>query len=258
MNEFDRLHALSKRLRETYKPGVRIELNHMCSDPQPIPDGSRGTVVAVDDIGSIMMKWDNGRSLSLIYGEDSFRILSPDEVNAERYEKKNHEFIRKLNKDIFPQVSLDKLKVFQDSNDTWYVKSLLKAMHETFCEVFDGDYVNNDMEFVTVPAVIKGANGKLYPALVDLDVSSSGEHYGSSILTPIGMIEHDGSDLPPNQAELLREIPSYYRRCKNSTRRPNFSGMSVTARAVYRPHRRSRFTSILSGVSFLQRLEKWS
>ena len=94
MNEFDKLHALSKRLRETYKPGMRIELNHMCSDPQPIPDGSRGTVVAVDDIGSIMMKWDNGRSLSLIYGEDSFRILSPDEVNAERYEKKNHEFIK--------------------------------------------------------------------------------------------------------------------------------------------------------------------
>ena len=147
MNEYDRLHALSKRLRETYKPGVRIELNHMCSDPQPIPDGSRGTVVAVDDIGSIMMKWDNGRSLSLIYGEDSFRILSPDEVNAERYEKKNHEFIRKLNKDIFPQVSLDKLKVFQDSNDTWYMKSLLKAMHETFCEVFDGDYVNNDSKY---------------------------------------------------------------------------------------------------------------
>ena len=34
--------------------------------------------------------------------------------------------------------------------------------------------------------------------------------------------------------------------------------MSVTARAVYRPHRRSRFTSILSGDSFLRRLEKWS
>ena len=35
-------------------------------------------------------------------------------------------------------------------------------------------------------------------------------------------------------------------------------GMSVTARAVYRPHRRSRFTSILSGDSFPRRLEKWS
>ena len=50
-----------------------------------------------------------------------------------------------------------------------------------------------------------------YPALGEegLDVSSSGEHYGSSILTPIGMIEHDGSDLSPNQAELLREIVPY-------------------------------------------------
>ena len=83
------------------------------------------------------------------------------------------------------------------------MKSLLKAMHETFCEVFDGDYVNRDMEFVTVPAVIKGANGKLYPALVDLDVSSSGEHYGSSILTPIGMIEHDGSDLPSQPGRII-------------------------------------------------------
>ncbi len=34
--------------------------------------------------------------------------------------------------------------------------------------------------------------------------------------------------------------------------------MSVTAKAVYRPHRRSRFTSILLGDSFPRRLEKWS
>ena len=34
--------------------------------------------------------------------------------------------------------------------------------------------------------------------------------------------------------------------------------MSVTAKEVYRPHRRLRFTSILLGVSFPRRLEKWS
>ena len=34
--------------------------------------------------------------------------------------------------------------------------------------------------------------------------------------------------------------------------------MSVTAKAVYRPHRRSRFTSILLGDSFHRRLAKWS
>ena len=89
MSEFDRLEKQAKILKERYKPGMRIELIHMGSDPQPIPDGTRGTVVGVDDIGSIMMKWDNNRSLSLIYGEDNFRVLTPEETYAERYEKLN-------------------------------------------------------------------------------------------------------------------------------------------------------------------------
>ena len=209
MNEFARLGALAKRLRETYKRGTRIVLNHMGSDPRPIPDGSRGTVVGVDDIGSIMVKWDCGRGLSLIYGEDSFRPLTQEEIAEESVPKKTREFIGRLNRDVFPQVSTEKLQAFEDTGDTWYVKSILKAMHETFCEVYDGDYIDGDTEYVTVPAVIKGANGKLYAGLVDLDVASSGEHCGSSILTPLGMIEHDGSNLTPEQDELLRKIIPY-------------------------------------------------
>ena len=209
MNEFARLSALAKRLRETYKPGTRIVLNHMGSDPRPIPDGSRGTVVGVDDIGSIMVKWDCGRGLSLIYGEDSFRPLTQEEIAEESAPKKTREFIGRLNRDVFPQVSTEKLQAFEDTGDTWYVKSILKAMHETFCEVYDGDYIDGDTEYVTVPAVIKGANGKLYAGLVDLDVASAGEHCGSSILTPLGMIEHDGSNLTSEQDELLRKIIPY-------------------------------------------------
>lgn len=209
MNEFARLGALAKRLRETYKRGTRIVLNHMGSDPRPIPDGSRGTVVGVDDIGSIMVKWDCGRGLSLIYGEDSFRPLTQEEIAEESAPKKAREFIGRLNRDVFPQVSTEKLQAFEDAGDTWYVKSILKAMHETFCEVYDGDYIDGDTEYVTVPAVIKGANGKLYAGLVDLDVASSGEHCGSSILTPLGMIEHDGRDLTSEQDELLRKIIPY-------------------------------------------------
>ena len=209
MNEFARLGALAKRLRETYKRGTRIVLNHMGSDPRPIPDGSRGTVVGVDDIGSIMVKWDCGRGLSLIYGEDSFRPLTQEEIAEESAPKKTREFIGRLNRGVFPQVSTEKLKAFEDAGDTGYVKSILKAMHETFCEVYDGDYIDGDTEYVTVPAVIKGANGKLYAGLVDLDVASSGEHCGSSILTPLGMIEHDGSNLTPEQDELLRKIIPY-------------------------------------------------
>jgi hypothetical protein len=43
-------------------------------DPEPIPDGATGTIVHVDDWGHIHVQWDNGRSLSVIPGEDRFEI----------------------------------------------------------------------------------------------------------------------------------------------------------------------------------------
>ena len=49
------------RLREQYPAGTRICLNSM-----------DGTVQYVDDAGQLGVKWDNGRSLSLIPGVDSF------------------------------------------------------------------------------------------------------------------------------------------------------------------------------------------
>lgn len=53
--------------------GKRIILGHM-EDPDPVPDGATGTVTAVDGWGHIHVKWDEGRSLSVIPGEDSYQI----------------------------------------------------------------------------------------------------------------------------------------------------------------------------------------
>ncbi len=64
-----------KMLRQRYPAGTRICLDSMENDPQPIPPGTMGTVVAVDDMGQLVMKWDNGRSLSLICGEDKFHVV---------------------------------------------------------------------------------------------------------------------------------------------------------------------------------------
>ncbi|MBR3998560.1 MAG: DUF4314 domain-containing protein, partial [Clostridia bacterium] len=76
MNEFDRLRKLAERYKSMYPTGTRIELQHMGSDPRPIPDGTRGTVKAVDDIGTIHCDFDNGRHLGLVPGEDNFRVLT--------------------------------------------------------------------------------------------------------------------------------------------------------------------------------------
>ena len=65
-------HNLVKRIKETYLPGTRIELDFMGDDPRPIAPGTRGTVRVVDDIGTVHCDFDNGRHLGLVPGEDSF------------------------------------------------------------------------------------------------------------------------------------------------------------------------------------------
>ena len=58
-----------ERIREHFPAGTRVELMKM-DDLQAPPIGTCGTVQGVDDIGSIMVAWDNGNSLSVAYGED--------------------------------------------------------------------------------------------------------------------------------------------------------------------------------------------
>ena len=53
--------------------GRKITLEHM-EDFEPIPDGATGTIVHVDDWGHYHVQWDNGRALSVIPGEDRFKI----------------------------------------------------------------------------------------------------------------------------------------------------------------------------------------
>ena len=73
MNEWDRLRRAAAMNKERYPPGTRIELIHMGDDPNPIPDGTRGAVTAVDDIGTIFVDWDTGSGLGVAYGVDVVR-----------------------------------------------------------------------------------------------------------------------------------------------------------------------------------------
>ena len=59
-------------LRERYPAGTRVELVQM-DDAQAPPVGTKGTVRGVDDMGSIMVAWDNGSGLNVVYGVDICR-----------------------------------------------------------------------------------------------------------------------------------------------------------------------------------------
>lgn len=60
------------RIRREFSAGCRVELLQM-DDVQAPPIGTKGTVIGVDDTGSIMVRWDNGSGLNVVYGEDRCR-----------------------------------------------------------------------------------------------------------------------------------------------------------------------------------------
>jgi hypothetical protein len=63
-----------ERVRQEYPVGCRVELLQM-DDLQAPPIGTKGTVTGVDDTGSLLVNWDNGSGLNVIYGVDRVKRL---------------------------------------------------------------------------------------------------------------------------------------------------------------------------------------
>ena len=61
-------------IRREYPAGTRVELIRM-DDAQAPPAETKGTVLGVDDTSSLLMRWDNGSGLNVVYGEDLVRKL---------------------------------------------------------------------------------------------------------------------------------------------------------------------------------------
>lgn len=59
-------------LRGAYPPGTRVALVQM-DDAQAPPVGTQGTVTGVDDTGSLLVRWDNGCGLNVVWGVDAVR-----------------------------------------------------------------------------------------------------------------------------------------------------------------------------------------
>ena len=66
-----------ERIRRQYPVGTRVELIRM-DDVQAPPAGTLGTVLGVDDTGSLLMQWDTGSGLNAVYGEDIVRKVGSE------------------------------------------------------------------------------------------------------------------------------------------------------------------------------------
>lgn len=63
-----------EKVRTEYSIGTRVELVKM-DDVQAPPVGTKGTVRGVDDTASLLVDWDNGCGLNVIYGIDKVRKI---------------------------------------------------------------------------------------------------------------------------------------------------------------------------------------
>lgn len=63
-----------EELRKRYPVGTVVELVRM-NDVQAPSVGTKGVVEIIDDMGTIHVKWENGSSLGVVYGEDICRII---------------------------------------------------------------------------------------------------------------------------------------------------------------------------------------
>lgn len=74
-----------EQIKKQYQPGDRVELVSMDDPYRKIVPGTKGTVITVDDTGTIHVSWDNNVRLGIVYGEDSCRkldsvqVICPDE-----------------------------------------------------------------------------------------------------------------------------------------------------------------------------------
>ncbi len=65
--------------REMYPVGTLIQLDHM-DDPYPVPAGTVGEVVSVDDGGNVQVRWQNGSTLAVIPEADQFHVVENEQT----------------------------------------------------------------------------------------------------------------------------------------------------------------------------------
>ena len=66
---------LIEMLRQKYPVGLRVELTHMDDPHSRLTPGCKGTVMGVDDIGTIHVQWDNGSHLGVVFGKDTCKLI---------------------------------------------------------------------------------------------------------------------------------------------------------------------------------------
>lgn len=126
--------------------------------------------------------------------------------------KKQEQFIDEVNK-VLVKADFGQVDKSLNGQDNAYAKEILGQMHNAFESVYGTAVIEEgEYEFIELPAIIRGRNtGHLALGVVTIDMESSGEHWGTFFLTPLGVLDQ-GSGLNPQEREYVKNnfIPYDY------------------------------------------------
>lgn len=116
-------------LRKQYPKGTRVKLVKM-EDVQAPPIGTLGTVIGVDDLGSILVSWDNGSRLSVVLDVDKC-IKVRDELIQQILKVRDTGLTNMLDSNAVQRIAFDmglyELVTFIEEDKHEYVKIILNG-----------------------------------------------------------------------------------------------------------------------------------
>ena len=115
--------------------------------------------------------------------------------NQDLDDNKTELYVNYINSHILPFVDYNEL-LRSYMTDWAYAKGILNRLHIAMTEVFGSDRLDAEMSddgIVVIPGVLRNRDtGIMCLTLLTIDLTSSGEHWGTSYLCKYGVVPQDG------------------------------------------------------------------
>ena len=118
-------------------------------------------------------------------------------------------YVDYINRNVLNRINYARLQEDYQTEEKAYAKSVLNALHQGVMEVYGTETFDRDTleeGFVLLPGVLQSReSGNVCIALLELDLSSSGEHWGTDYLTKYGCINPREEEMPDAVRQFLKE-----------------------------------------------------
>jgi hypothetical protein len=126
---------------------------------------------------------------------------------------KTNQYVEHINEYILPFINYTALQASYYTRDMAYAKGVLNHLHEAMVKIYGSENLSEedgDDGFVVIPGIVRGKDtGNICLVLLDIDLSSSGEHWGTAFICEHGVISQNNIGKDPAVRKVLDAIGHY-------------------------------------------------